>query len=320
MGARLLERLAVVKRSFSRVLDLGSGPGYLLRGNMAGTGGLGERADIRELAMCETSHELLWRDAGLDAAVPFKLDRRVCSDGDLCSGLASYPDNHFDLVLTNLALHWVNDLPRAFSEIHRVLKKDGLLLGSMFGGDTLAELRIALQLAETEREGGLAPHVSPFTDFRDIGNILTRAAYNLTMVDVDHLVLWYPDLFRLVRELQGMGENNAVRTRRGYVPRDTIMAAAAIYRELYSGISAVPKLVLPPGQAEPDGEAGAGASAAVPLEPAEPLQLDDPNAVAASFHVIFFTGWKPDESQPKPLERGSAENSLHVFASDSGSK
>lgn len=39
------------------------------------------------------------------------------------------------------------------SQIHNALKSDGVLLGSMFGGDTLYQLRGALQLAETEREG-----------------------------------------------------------------------------------------------------------------------------------------------------------------------
>ena len=34
----------------------------------------------------------------------------------------------------------------------------------MFGGETLYELRVALQLAETEREGGIAPHISPFVE------------------------------------------------------------------------------------------------------------------------------------------------------------
>ena len=34
----------------------------------------------------------------------------------------------------------------------------------MFGGDTLVELRVALQLAETEREGGFSPHISPFVE------------------------------------------------------------------------------------------------------------------------------------------------------------
>lgn len=38
-------------------------------------------------------------------------------------------------------------------QIMDVLKPDGVLIASMFGSDTLFELRSSLQLAETEREG-----------------------------------------------------------------------------------------------------------------------------------------------------------------------
>ena len=51
------------------------------------------------------------------------------------------------------SLHWVNDLPKALSEIARVLKPDAPLVGAIFAGDTLYELRSSLQLAELEREG-----------------------------------------------------------------------------------------------------------------------------------------------------------------------
>ncbi len=47
----------------------------------------------------------------------------------------------------------MNDLPKALSEVIRVLKPDAPLVGAMFAGDTLFELRSALQLAELEREG-----------------------------------------------------------------------------------------------------------------------------------------------------------------------
>ncbi len=46
-----------------------------------------------------------------------------------------------DLVTSSLSAHWVNDLPRLFMEAHRILKKDGVFLGAMFGGETLFELR-----------------------------------------------------------------------------------------------------------------------------------------------------------------------------------
>jgi SAM-dependent methyltransferase len=74
-----------------------------------------------------------------------------------------FPDNSLDLVLSNLAMHWVNDLPTCFQAIQKSLVPDGVFMASLFGGETLYELRSSLQLAEQERAGGLSPHVSPFT-------------------------------------------------------------------------------------------------------------------------------------------------------------
>ena len=47
----------------------------------------------------------------------------------------------------------MNNLPGCLREVHRVLREDGVFLASMFGGDTLFELRSSLVLAELEREG-----------------------------------------------------------------------------------------------------------------------------------------------------------------------
>ncbi|CAF4452549.1 unnamed protein product, partial [Rotaria socialis] len=49
----------------------------------------------------------------------------------------------------------------------------------MFASDTLYELRVALQLAENEREGGFAAHISPFVEPPDIGGLLQRIGYNI---------------------------------------------------------------------------------------------------------------------------------------------
>ncbi|XP_042314081.1 uncharacterized protein LOC121925683 [Sceloporus undulatus] len=95
-----------------------------------------------------------------------------------------FKENTFDLVVSGLSLHWVNDLPKALHEVHRILKPDGVFIGSMFGGDTLYELRCSLQLAELEREGGFAPHVSPFTAVSDLGHLLGRAGFNTLTVSI----------------------------------------------------------------------------------------------------------------------------------------
>merc|ERR1719272_1856360 len=107
-------------------------------------------------------------------------------------------DETFDLVASNLALHWVNDLPGTLTQIKNVLVPDGLFIATMFGGDTLYELRCSLQLAEIERRGGFAPRISPFADVRDCGALLQRAGFTLLTVDIDEVTINYPSPFEVM--------------------------------------------------------------------------------------------------------------------------
>lgn len=121
-----------------------------------------------------------------------------------------FEENTFDLVISNLALHWINDLPGVLTQIRRVLKPDGLFLASMFGEETLWELRYstkpprlvihakaftfrnAFLIAEQERDGGISNHVSPFAGVSDVGDLLTRAKFALptsTVLTLDHINL-----------------------------------------------------------------------------------------------------------------------------------
>lgn len=106
-------------------------------------------------------------------------------------------------MVSSLALHWVNDLPKAFKQILKALKEDGVFLASVFGGDTLYELRSSLQLAELERQGGISPHISPFTEVRDIGSLLTNAGFSMLTIDADEIVVNYPSMFELMWDLKG---------------------------------------------------------------------------------------------------------------------
>ncbi|KAF8914300.1 S-adenosyl-L-methionine-dependent methyltransferase [Gymnopilus junonius] len=184
--------------------------------------------------------------------------------------LSSVEPDSQEAILSCLGLHWVNDLPGTLVQIQKALKPDGLFLGAMFGGDTLFELRTSLQLAEIEREGGISPHISPMTDTRDISNLLGRAGFNMLTVDIDEVKVAYPSMWELMEDLQDMGENNAVIERRNVLRRDTLAAASAIYKEMHGSGESVP----------------------------------------ATFQIIYMIGWKPDQSQPKPLERGSGKVNL----------
>lgn len=143
----------------------------------------------------------------------------------------------------------------------------------MFGGDTLFELRTSLQLADSERRGGVSPHISPLADVRDVGGLLGKAGFKMLTVDVDDVVVEYPDTFALMKDLQGMGEANAILRRElGPMSRDVLLANEAIYRALH-------------GDEDKDGAGG----------------------IPATFRVIYMIGWKEGPDQPTPLKRGTGD-------------
>jgi SAM-dependent methyltransferase len=177
-----------------------------------------------------------------------------------------------DLVVSALALQFVNDLPGVLAQIRRALRPDGLLLAAMIGGDTLTELRQCFAAAEAECEGGVSPRVAPFADLRDVGSLLQRAGLALPVTDVDRVVVRYDSAFALMADLRRMGATNVlVERRRTPTRRATLVRMAQIYGERFS---------------DPDGR------------------------IRATFDVIWLSGWAPHESQQKPLEPGSAKASL----------
>jgi SAM-dependent methyltransferase len=177
-----------------------------------------------------------------------------------------------DLAVSLLSLQEANDLPGALIQIRRALRPDGLFLGAIAGGGTLAELRESLLAAETELHGGASPRVAPFTDVRDAGALLQRAGFALPVTDVEPVTVRYASMFGLIEDLRAMGASNALvaRTRRPG-SRRLFARAAEIYAERFS---------------DPDGR------------------------IRATFAVVWMSGWAPHASQQKPLEPGSAEVSL----------
>lgn len=197
IGYRLADRIFDIKRKFKFAVDLGCGRGYVAKHI--------DSESVEELVVCDMSPT--WLDQ-VPCPQNVKVKRIVVDEESLPFEPASV-----DLVTSSLSMHWVNDLPGAFRQIISCLKNDGVFIGAVFGGDTLYELRSSLQLAELERHGGIAPHISPFTEIRDIGSLLTRAGFTMLTVDTDEIVVGYPSMFELMWDLKGMGENNAAYNR-----------------------------------------------------------------------------------------------------------
>lgn len=196
---------------------------------------------------------------------------RIALDAAGAEKLPFAPES-LDLVVSALALQFVNDLPGVLAQVRGALKPDGLLLAAMIGGDSLTELRQAFAAAEAECEGGVSPRVAPFADLRDIGALLQRAGFALPVTDVDRVVVRYGNAFALMQDIRRMGAANVlIERRRAPSRRATLLRMAEIYAERF---------------ADADGR------------------------IRATFDIIWLSGWAPHASQQQPLKPGSAKASM----------
>jgi SAM-dependent methyltransferase len=136
------------------------------------------------------------------------------------------PEGAQDLVIHDLCLHWADDPVGQLVQCSRALQPDGLLMATLFGGLTLADLRVALAEAEVEATGGLSPRVAPMGEVRDLGNLLGRAGLALPVADVTPFDVSYADAFALMRDLRAMGESNALEARLRHFSRRAVLVGA----------------------------------------------------------------------------------------------
>ena len=219
VGTRMAQRLDVVKLAPAAILDAGCGTGAAQR-ELATRYPQARRVALDlALPMLAATREHgrehgspLSRLAGLVRGT-----RPPPPPACVCGDIAALPfaSAAFDLVWSNLALQWINDLPRAIKEFRRVLKVGGLASFTTFGPDTLKELRAAFAGADRHT------HVSRFVDMHDIGDLLVHAGFADPVMDMEYLTLTYADGEAMMRDLRAIGATNATVGRpRGLMGRD----------------------------------------------------------------------------------------------------
>lgn len=246
VAADLADRLEAIPRRFERVLALGGGGLF--------------------------SQELRQRPE-LAARIGAPIEADVASGAVVLDPEAlPFGEAVFDLIVSPLVLHSVNDVPGALIQMRRALKPDGLLLAAMFGGETLNELRLSLLEAEAELTGGASMRVAPFAGLQDAAGLLQRAGFALPAADRDIVTVRYGEPMRLLSDLRAMGETQALAAR---PPRGLSRRMLARTFEIYAA-----------RHADAEGRA------------------------CATFEILTLTGWAPHESQQQPLKPGSAKARL----------
>lgn len=200
VGAELMGRVEDVKKNFAKVLDLsphslGCHPHF------------------------STCHPR-----------PLMCHPRLRGDDNWVSEGAS-----FDLILSCLHAHWVNDLPGFLVNIRHCLQPGGLFLGALWGGNTLFELRESLLQAELSLKGGASPRIAPMLQPTDAPLLMGRAGFKDPVVDTEILTVTYDSLWSLMKDLRGMGETNKLQDRvKTFTSRSLFEKAEEIYQNSFA--------------------------------------------------------------------------------------
>lgn len=193
----LQDRLAMVKRPFVDVLDLGSfGGGLVLPKGM--------------------------RIARLDAGFRFA---RAAGSVQADEDRLPFAEASFDLIMSAGVLDTVNDLPGALALARRALRPDGLFLAAFVGAGSLSTLRTSLREAEGEQP---VARLHPQVDVRAAGDLLMRAGFALPVADTETLTVRYRSLGGLLGDLRGMGAANLMHDRTA-LARSTLARAEAAF-------------------------------------------------------------------------------------------
>ena len=257
VNKRLFDRLKFIKRKFVNTLEIGSKTGNTISL-------FNKKKDIKRIFISDISKEMLL------IAKKQKINKQKFFLSIDEENLP-FKNNQFNLVFSNLYLHWSNDLFKVLNEIYRTLKPDGLFLCSIFGSETLNELKYSLCSAEDKISKNISPRVSPFIRLQDAGTLLQKAGFQLPVIDRDSIKIFYHDIFSLMKDLKGMGESNSLINRKKiFTTKKLFDVANKIYKKKFS----------------------------------------ENKKIYATFEILYFIGWSKHSSQQNPEIPGSAKKRL----------
>lgn len=215
----MFSRLDLIKVSPQKVLDLGCGTGH-------GSFALQKRFKSAKVFSLDFAFAMLEKTYAQQPLLKKALGNKKL----ICADIENLPvaGDQVDIIWSNLAIQWCNDLDKSFDEIKRVLKPNSLFIFSTFGPDTLKELRVA----SNSGQEGTQTSVSRFIDMHDIGDALTRNGFSAPVLDVERYTLTYDDVRSVMVDLKSIGASNATAGRgRGLAGKDFLKNLVEQYEQ-----------------------------------------------------------------------------------------
>lgn len=187
------DKLDEISREFPIILNLGCRNGYA-------SDLLKARKGTIKLIETDISYAILHKS---------NHDFKIVADEEYLP----FQENQFDLIISLLNLHQVNDLPGCLAQMQKILKPGGVLIGNMFGENNLALLHETLMQIELEISSGASPRTIPCVEIKQLGSLLQRVGFSMPVIDKDAINVEYTNPIDLLHDLQNMGETNIMLNR-----------------------------------------------------------------------------------------------------------
>ncbi len=209
-----------------------------------------------------------------------------------------FNDDSLDCIVNNLYFHNTDSIEMLLKKYNKSLVSDGCLISNFFTFNSLQELKIVMNLAEEEREGGVSANVMNFPQIIDIGNILSKVGYSLPSMSITETRLYFEDLAQIFEYLKITGETNFLTNRRLYKSRDTYIAAMAIYQHTFNQ----------------DRDKLDESTSEMKQRINKIKFTNNPDYIFLTLEICSLVCWKYHEEQQKAKERGSAQIDLKELA------
>ncbi len=156
---------------------------------------------------------------------------------DFCVDEESLPQTpeSFDLILSNLSFHFINEIPQFLFQIKNLLKPNGVFIASFFGEENLSQLAHVLYETENEIYGGISPRMPPTIDVKTAANLFAKAGFQNPISDFAKIEVEYSEPLNLLKDLKNMGQGNILTKRsRKFFTKKFLQKISENYRKTYA--------------------------------------------------------------------------------------
>lgn len=189
IGQQLLDQMGHVlldKKAIQRCVDLGCGTGFFQDALQA-------RFDSAQHIACDLAEGMLQYVQQQKKHVQL-----VCADAEVMP----FKDNSVDLVFSNLALQWCENIDAVFAESYRILDKGGYFCLTTLGPKTLYELKQSWAKVDQHE------HVNHFKTYQAWLDAAKHQSFSVEVAQRKEEVLLFESLKQLTQELKQLGAHN----------------------------------------------------------------------------------------------------------------